>query len=184
MNMNEGKYPTLGFTYAKAFLASAKGYEYDFLEARLNYNKTLSNKGDLQLNMKVGKFFNADAISFADYKHFNGNQTHVRIDGQYNTSFNLLPYYSQSTNNQYFETHVNYNDNGYFMNKIPLLNKLGWNLVGGFHQLATSDIKPYQEVTVGLDRIGFGKLKIFRIDYIRSYQSGFVGDGVMFGLKF
>ena len=184
MNMNEGKYPILGFTYTKAILASNKGYEYDFLEARLNYNKTLSNKGDLQLNMKVGKFFNADNISFADYKHFNGNQTHVRIDGQYNTSFNLLPYYTQSTNNQYFETHVNYNDNGYFMNKIPLLNKLGWNLVGGFHQLATSDNKPYQEMSVGLDRIGFGKFKIFRVDYIRTYQGGFIGDGVMFGLKF
>ncbi len=184
MNMNAGKYPSLGFTYTKAFLATDKGYEYDFLEARLNYSKTLANKGDLQLNMKVGKFFNADNISFADYKHFNGNQTHVRIDGQYNTSFNLLSYYTQSTNNQYFETHVNYNDNGYFMNKIPLLNKLGWNLVGGFHQLATSDNKPYQEMTVGLDRIGFGKLKIFRVDYIRSYQGGFIGDGLMFGLKF
>ena len=184
VNMNQGKYPTLGFTYTKAFLATAKGYEYDFLEARLNYNKTLSNKGDLQLNMKAGKFFGADNISFVDYKHFNGNQTHVRIDGQYNTSFNLLPYYSQSTNNQYFETHVNYNDNGYFMNKIPLLNKLGWNLVGGFHQLATSDNKPYQEVTIGFDRIGFGKLKMFRVDYVRSYQGGFVGDGLMFGLRF
>lgn len=184
MNMNDGKYPSLGFTYTKAFLATAKGYEYDFLEARLNYSKTLANKGDLQLNMKVGKFFNADQISFADYKHFNGNQTHVRIDGQYNTSFNLLPYYTQSTNDQYFESHVSYNDNGYFMNKIPLLNKLGWNLVGGFHQLATPQNKPYQEVTIGFDRIGFGNFKMFRIDYIRSYQGGFVGDGLMFGLKF
>ena len=49
----------------------------------------------LELNMKAGKFFNADNISFVDYKHFNGNQTHIRIDGQYNSSFNLLPYYSQ-----------------------------------------------------------------------------------------
>ena len=184
VNMNEGKYPMLGFTYTKAFLATHKGYEYDFLEARLNYSKTLANKGDLQLNMKAGKFFGGDNISFVDYKHFNGNQTHVRIDGQYNTSFNLLPYYTQSTNNQYFETHVSYNDNGYFMNKIPLLNKLGWNLVGGFHQLVTSDNKPYQEMTVGLDRIGFGKFKIFRVDYVRSYQDGFIGDGLMFGLKF
>ena len=184
VNMNEGKYPMLGFTYTKAFLATHKGYEYDFLEARLNYSKTLANKGDLQLNMKAGKFFGGDNISFVDYKHFNGNQTHVRIDGQYNTSFNLLPYYTQSTNNQYFETHVSYNDNGYFMNKIPLLNKLGWNLVGGFHQLVTSDNKPYQEMTVGLDRIGFGKFKIFRVDYVRSYQDGFIDDGLMFGLKF
>ena len=184
MNMNEGKYPTLGFTYTKAFLASEKGYEYDFLETRLNYNKTLANKGDLQINMKAGKFFNADEISFVDYKHFNGNQTHVRIDGQYNTSFNLLPYYAQSTNDQYFETHVNYNDNGYFINKIPLLNKLGWNLVGGFHQLATSNSKPYQEVTVGFDRIGFGKLKIFRVDFVRSFQGGVTQNGLMFGFRF
>ena len=184
MNMNDGIYPTLGFTYTKAFLATAKSYEYDFLEARLNYNKTLANKGDLELNMKAGKFFNADNISFVDYKHFNGNQTHVRIDGQYNTSFNLLPYYSQSTNNQYFELHANYNDNGYFMNKIPLMNKLGWNLVGGFHQLATPNNKPYQEITVGLDRIGFGKFKIFRVDYVRSFQGNNFGEGFMFGLRF
>ncbi|NHM00861.1 DUF5686 and carboxypeptidase regulatory-like domain-containing protein [Flavobacterium difficile] len=184
LNINEGKYPTLGLTYTKAFLATSKGYEYDFVEARLNYNKTLANKGDLQLNMKVGKFFNADNISFADFKHFNGNQTHVRIDGQYNNSFNLLPYYTQSTNDQYFETHVNYNDNGYFMNKIPVLNQLGWNLVGGFHQLAAPQNKPYQEMTVGFDRIGFGKLKIFRVDYVRSFQGGVAKDGLMFGLRF
>ena len=184
MNMNEGKYPTLGFTYTKAFLATSKAYEYDFLEARLNYNKTLANKGDLELNLKAGTFFGADNISFVDYKHFNGNQTHVRIDGQYNSSFNLLPYYSQSTNNQYFELHANYNDNGYFMNKIPLINKLGWNLVGGFHQLATPNNRPYQEITVGLDRIGFGKLKIFRVDYVRSFQGSNFGQGFMFGLRF
>lgn len=184
MNMNEGKYPRIGFTYSKAFLATSKAYEYDFIEARLNYNKTLANKGDLELNLKAGKFFGAENISFVDYKHFNGNQTHVRIDGQYNTSFNLLPYYSQSTNNQYFELHANYNDNGYFMNKIPLLNKLGWNLVGGFHQLATPNNRPYQEVTVGLDRIGFGKLKIFRVDYVRSFQGNNFGQGFMFGLRF
>jgi hypothetical protein len=184
MNMNEGKYPTLGFTYNKAFLATSKAYEYDFLEARLKYSKTLANKGDLELNIKAGTFFGADNISFVDYKHFNGNQTHVRIDGQYNSSFNLLPYYSQSTNNQYFELHANYNDNGYFMNKIPLINKLGWNLVGGFHQLATPNNRPYQEITVGLDRIGFGKLKIFRVDYVRSFQGSNFGQGFMFGLRF
>ncbi len=184
LNMNEGKYPTLGFTYTKGFLATSNAYEFDFLETRIKYSKTLSNKGDLELNLKAGKFFNADNISFVDYKHFNGNQTHVRIDGQYNSSFNLLPYYSQSTNNKYFELHANYNDNGYFMNKIPLINKLGWNLVGGFHQLAVPNNRPYQEITVGFDRIGFGKFKIFRVDYVRSFQGSNFGQGFMFGLRF
>ena len=99
-------------------------------------------------------------------------------------SFNLLPYYSHSTNDAYFETHIEHNFKGYIMNKIPLLNKLQSQLVIGFHTLAQPNMKPYQEVSVGLDNLGFGKFKMFRIDYVRSYQSGFQTDGVMFGLKF
>ena len=69
------------------------------------------------------------------------------------------------------------------MNKIPLLNKLKSTMVLGYHQLATPDVKPYQEFSIGLDKLGFGKFKLFRLDYIRSYQNGYIGDGVIFGLK-
>jgi hypothetical protein len=108
----------------------------------------------------------------------------VNLNGNYSSSFNLLPYYTHSTNDQFIETHVVYNDNGYFMNKLPLFNKLGLNLLGGFHQINLPNSKPYQEFTVGLDRIGFGKYRLLRVDYVRSYQGGFVGDGIMIGLRF
>jgi hypothetical protein len=49
--------------------------------------------------------------------------------------------------------------------------------------LAIPDRIPYREFTVGLDNLGFGKIKFLRIDYIRSYQKGFQGDGVIFGIK-
>ena len=57
---------------------------------------TLGNKGLMEMNFKGGKFFNADDISFVDYKHFNGNQTHVSGGGNYTNVFNNLPYYSAS----------------------------------------------------------------------------------------
>lgn len=69
------------------------------------------------------------------------------------------------------------------MNKIHLLNKLQWNLIGGFHQINIPNFKPYQEVVIGFDNIGWGKFRFLRIDYVRSYQNGFQGDGVMFGFK-
>jgi hypothetical protein len=69
------------------------------------------------------------------------------------------------------------------MNKIPLLNKLQWNLVVGFHQINVPNTKPYQEFTAGFDNIGWGKFRMFRVDYVRSYQNGFQTDGVVFGLK-
>jgi hypothetical protein len=70
------------------------------------------------------------------------------------------------------------------MNKIPLLNLLKSNLILGFHNLAIPDVNPYSEFSVGLDNLGLGKFKMLRVDYVRSYQNGFKGDGVVFGLKF
>lgn len=183
-NIGNDNYPTISLGYEKAFAASDKKYEYDLVSARVTYDVTLGNKGLMQMNFRAGKFFNGESISFVDYKHFNGNQTHIGQSDNYTNVFNLLPYYSGSTNNSYFETHIEHNDKGYFMNKIPLLNKLQSQLVLGFHNLSIPERKPYQEISVGLDNLGFGKFRLFRLDYVRSYQNGYQGDGILFGLKF
>jgi hypothetical protein len=182
-NIRNNKYPTLYLGYEKAFAGSEKKYEFDHLSTRLFYDVTFGNKGNFAINLKAGKFFNAENIAFVDYKHFNGNQTHIGQTERYLNVFNLLPYYSNSTNDSYFEAHMEHNDQGYIMNKIPLLNKLKSTMVLGFHTLVIPNSKPYSEFTVGLDNLGFGKFKLFRVDYVRSYQNGYKGDGVVFGLK-
>lgn len=184
LKIRNAKYPTLYFDVEKAFAATDKKYEYEQITGRLFYTKTLGNKGNFATNIKAGKFFNADGISFIDYQHFNGNQTHVGTSASYLNVFNLMPYYTNSTNDSFVEIHAEHNFDGFIMNKIPLLNKLNTTLIVGFHNLSTTDKKPYQEFTVGLDRLGFGKFKLFRVDYVRSYQNGYLGDGVVFGLKF
>ena len=99
-------------------------------------------------------------------------------------NFLLLPYYSNSTNTSYFQLHSEYNDNGFIMNKIPLLRALKSQLVMGYHGLGTPNKKPYNEFNIGLNHLGFGKFKMFRIDYLRSYQNGFQNEGVIVGIKF
>ena len=182
-NIGNDNYPTVYLGYEKAFAATDKKYGYDLLSARITQDISIGNKGEMKINLKGGKFYNADGISFVDYKHFNGNQTHIGGGGSYTNTFNNLPYYAASTNDSYFETHIEHNDKGYLMNKIPLLNLLQSQLVLGFHNLAIPNRLPYQEFTVGLDNLGIGKLKIFRIDYIRSYQNGYQGNAILFGLK-
>ena len=183
-NIGNEKFPTLNLSYEKTFAATDKKYEYDLISARVSHNLTLGNKGQMSLNLKGGKFFNADRISFVDYKHFNGNQTHISNGDVYTNVFNNLPYYSSSTNDSYLEFHAEHNDKGFIMNKLPLLKYLKSQLVLGFHNLSIPDRRPYQEFSVGLDNLGFGKFRMLRVDYIRSYQNGFQGDAVVFGLKF
>lgn len=183
INMRNEKYPTLFLGYVTAFAASEKAYEFNQINAKVFYEIQLGNKGNLAMNIKAGKFFNAENIAFVDYQDFNGNQTYVGTQDRYLNVYNLLPYYTNSTNDAYFEAHLEHDDKGYIMNKIPLLNKLKSSLVLGYHNLSIPHMKPYSEVTIGLDNLGFGKFKMFRLDYIRSYQNGFQNEGVIFGLK-
>lgn len=182
-NIKNDKYPTVFLAFEKAFAASEKKYEFERIGASVVYDLSLGNKGTLGMNLRAGKFFNAENISFIDYRHFNGNQTHIGTSERYLNVFNLMPYYANSTNNSYFEMHLEHNDMGYIMNKIPLLNLLKSTMNLGFHSLAIPDRKPYTEFTVGLDNLGFGKFKLFRVDYVHSYQGGIQQNGVVFGLK-
>lgn len=182
-NIKDEKYPTIFLAFEKAFAASEKKYEFERIGASVQYDLSLGNKGLLGMNFRAGKFFNAENISFIDYRHFNGNQTHIGTSDRYLNVFNMMPYYANSTNDSYLEIHSEYNDTGFIMNKIPLLNLLKSTMNVGFHSLAIPDRKPYSEFTVGLDNLGFGKFKLFRVDYVHSYQGGVQQNGVVFGLK-
>jgi len=182
-NIPNGKYPTLILGYEKGFSSSISDYNFDQVKGRLTQSFNIRDKGRFQYNLKAGQFFNADNIAFMDYHHFNGNQTHFG-EGSYLDVFNNLPYYSMSTNKSYMELHAEHDFNGFLLGKIPLINKLNFNLIAGAHFLSTPDNKPYQEYTIGIDNIGWGKFRFLRIDYLRSYQSGFQSDAIIFGLKF
>ncbi|MFH6969042.1 DUF5686 and carboxypeptidase regulatory-like domain-containing protein [Flavobacterium sp. FlaQc-28] len=182
-NIKNEKYPTVFLAFEKAFAASEKKYEFESVGASVQYDLSLNNKGVLGMNFRAGKFFNAENISFIDYRHFNGNQTHIGTSDRYLNVFNLMPYYTNSTNDSYFEMHLEHNDMGFVTNKIPLINLLKSTMNLGFHTLAIPDRKPYTEFTVGLDNLGFGKFKLFRVDYVHSYQGGIQQNGIVFGLK-
>jgi hypothetical protein len=182
-NIKNDKYPTVFLAFEKAFAASEKKYEFERIGASVVYDLSLGNKGTLGMNLRAGKFFNAENISFIDYRHFNGNQTHIGTSDRYLNVFNLMPYYANSTNDSYFEMHLEHNDKGFIMNKIPLLNLLKSTMNLGFHSLAIPNRKPYTEFTAGLDNLGFGKFKLFRVDYVHSYQGGIQQNGIVFGLK-
>jgi hypothetical protein len=183
-NISSDKYPTLVLSYEKGLGATVEDYNFDQIKARLYQSFNIADKGRFRYNLRAGKFFNADDIAFMDYQHFNGNQINVSRQGNYTNVFNNLGYYDLSTNDSYLEMHAEHDFNGFILGKIPGLNKLNFNLILGAHNLSTPDNKPYQEFTIGIDNIGWGKWRFLRFDYIRSYQGGFQGDAILFGLKF
>ncbi|MDP5102150.1 MAG: hypothetical protein NWQ09_12570, partial [Nonlabens sp.] len=64
-------------------------------------------------------------------------------------------------------------------------NRLNYDLILSGKALFT-DVNPYFEVSAGIDNIGFGSFRPFRLDYVRSITSdrnyGAFILGVNFGL--
>jgi len=183
-NISNSDYPQLYFNYSKGFSASVSDYNFDHFNVRLRQNINLKTTGILKYNLSTGTFFENKDLAFTDYKHFNGNLTHVNTKGNYLSSFKNMGYYDFSTSNNYFEYHLEHDFKGYILGKIPWVNTLNLNLVIGAHGIGIKNESPYKEFNIGLGNIGWKKYRFLRVDYVRSYVNGAIDDSLMFGLSF
>ena len=183
-NISNSDYPQLYFNYSKGFNASISDYNFDHLNVRLRQNINLKTTGILKYNFSAGTFFENKDLAFTDYKHFNGNLTHVNTKGNYLSSFKNMGYYDFSTSNNYFEYHLEHDFKGYILGKVPWINTLNLNLIVGAHGVGVKNESPYKEFNIGLGNIGWKKYRFLRIDYVRSYVNGAVDDALMFGFSF
>ncbi|HPF10872.1 MAG TPA: DUF5686 and carboxypeptidase regulatory-like domain-containing protein [Flavobacteriaceae bacterium] len=183
-NVRDANYPRFTFELENALGASETGYNFTQVRARLQQEVEAGSLGTFHYHLKGGTFLHGEEIAFVDYQHFNGNQTRVGTNSTYTNVFNLLPYYALSTNKSYLEVHAEHHFNGWVLSKIPGINQLGFSLVVGGHLLGTEERNPYSEVSLGLDNLGWGKYRLLRLDYVRSFYGDRQDGAFVFGLKF
>lgn len=161
------KYPIFRVAYSKG-IPDIAGSDANFdkwnFEIRDNVNLRLF--GEFQYRFGAGGFLNSKSVDIPDFQHFNGNQMFYNI--KYLNSFQLAPYYRYSNTASIFGTaNVEHHFNGLLTNKIPLFNRLKWNLVAGSNAFYINRDNNYVEVFAGLENI----LKVLRVDVIAGYQS-------------
>ncbi len=184
-NISDDRYPTLFLAYETGLGATEDDFNFNQLRVALRQGFDIGSKGRFNYNLKAGTFLNTGSnISFVDFQHFNGNQTRIGTEATYINRFNLLPYYDLSTNQSYFEGHVEHDFKGWILGKIPGINQLNFNLVVGAHVLSTQDNTPYSEFSIGIDNLGWGNFRLLRVDYVKSYGLNDDLGAFIFGLKF
>jgi len=161
------KYPRFEIDYSKG-IHNLAGSDVDFDKwwAQVSDNMNFKLFGEFRYRLGAGGFLNSKEVGIPDYQHFNGNQTFYNI--KYLNSFQLAPYYRYSTIERFYTTaNVEHHFNGLLTNKIPLFNRLKWNLVAGANAFYVNGDNNYVEVFAGLENI----LKLIRVDVIAGYQS-------------
>ncbi|MBO9635193.1 MAG: carboxypeptidase-like regulatory domain-containing protein [Chitinophagaceae bacterium] len=173
------KYPLLTLSYHKG-IDKVMGSDVDFDKWKFSVSDDVNFKlrGLLKYRVSVGGFFNDRKVPIQDYQHFNGNQLIFASD--YLNSFQLAPYYQNSTTASFYTTaHLEHHFNGLLTNKIPLFKKLNWHLVGGGNAFYVDRDNNYVEVFAGLENI----FKVLRVDIVGSYLNGNKGQvGLRLGL--
>lgn len=170
------KYPSLYMEYKKGVNALGSDVDYDFIKLGIDDNFKSGLLGITAYNVVYGKFINNSKTSFADYQHFNGNETSLirnigfssPFDGSGLTYFHTLPYYSYSTNTSYMQAHVEHHFNGFLINKIPFLRKTKFQTVAGVNYLNTEEAVAFTELFFGIENI----FKVLRVDFASSYTEG------------
>lgn len=174
------KIPTLTLGYRKNFGSESSSFNSDLVYSRLRQNVNLGNLGTFSYNARAGLFLEQKDIAFMDYYHPLANEVPVSPTNRLNRFF-TMPYYQFSTNDKYAELHAQHNFKGFLLNKIPLLNKLNFHTVVGAKMYASGGNKPYTEFSIGLDNVGFGKWRIFSVDFVQSNFNGAKENNILFG---
>lgn len=174
------KYPTLDISYSKG-LSGIFGSDVNFDKWRFIVDGAvnLQLSGTFNYKASVGGFLNRKKVEVPDYQHFNGNQS--VFAGTYLNSFQLAPYYRNSTTSDFFTTlNAEHHFNGLLTNKIPLLKKLNWHLVTGTNAFFVNNNSNYFEVFAAFENI----FRFFRVDFIQSYSARHKPySGIKLGLK-
>ena len=164
------KYPTLSASYTHAFDMDL-GRRYSKIAAQIHDEEIkLGLFGTLEYLVQAGYFFKNSTLQFPDYQHVQGHYFWLISKPQTIAHFKILPYYEIFAKDKYYEAYLEYNDNGYILDKIPLLRKLGFFTIGSLKHTQMDDLNPYTEWSIGFDRLGWGKYRMFRLDIVHGYR--------------
>jgi len=188
-------------------LKYTRGFEGVF-NSDFNYNKLqfyyfqpflLKSFGRLIVNVEAGKNFNTVPLALQNV--IPGNQSYGLIPN----TFSLLNYYEFVTD-EYVTFHAEHHFNGKLLSYIPLVKKLKLREVAFYRtaigslsdaskninstniMLSAPSQKPYYEYGFGIENIGFGNIRMLRLDF--TWRGNYLENtgaqkfGIKFGLQY
>jgi hypothetical protein len=177
------QWPILNLEYTKVIGLDEQEVNYDRLSLGLRQERlNLDLWGFLQWNLEVGGFLAQENLTDVDQNHFLGNEPIVTLNINPLRRYKRLPYYEHSTTDDYLSLFSEYHLEGKLMDKVPILKNTGITTVIGYNLLQQENFN-YQEVSIGLENIGFKGVPLFRVDYVWDFISGDLnGHGVVIGV--
>jgi len=180
---NPSNWPDIWIRYDKGIgLADT---DYDKLTLRIKKdNVNMKLLGYSKFNIVASSFLRSNNLQFIDQHHFLSNINLVTVQSRYMTGFKMMPHYRYSTPADHLVGFYEHHWDGYILDLIPLVNRLGWKTVVSANALVRRDQSNYYELSAGISEVKLGKFSLFRLDYVWSYgDNGLLDRGFIIGLS-
>ncbi|MBK8449935.1 MAG: carboxypeptidase-like regulatory domain-containing protein [Saprospiraceae bacterium] len=182
INLLESDNPRFFMTYAIGSYLAKKEFYHKF-EFSVSDNFRLSKWGELNAFVKVNKIFHKHTLDSPDFifQHENGlflyNKPN-RLD-----FFIALYPYAYSTDRQSASWFLEYDMQGFILDRIPLINRLGLKELVRYASVMIPNSNPYSELSLGFGNIGYKLFRVLRLDWVHSfYGSSYGGSYLKLGL--
>ena len=168
--------PTLGVT-VEAGIPSIGESASDFtrLQASYRHEFAAGPRGRIHLLVRGGAYVNKTYVDFPDYRHFATSEIFLtRLDPI--GSYRLLPYYRNSTAEEYGEVYAHYQFRKFLLTRIFELHLMGLKEDLFVNYLYTPTSDHYTELGYSLDNI----FRLFRLELVTAFRDGGYDD---FGVR-
>ena len=120
-------------------------------------------------------------LETVDAQQFGGSELVVNTYADYLTRFLALPHYGLVTADPWGSLVVEHDFDGWIWQRLPLLRRLGWSVVARVAGIVIPERDSYHaEVGVGINRVGFGLLRLLRADVAWAHRD-YASDGAWAG---
>ncbi|WP_020568813.1 DUF5686 and carboxypeptidase regulatory-like domain-containing protein [Neolewinella persica] len=139
----------------------------DFTQLEAGYQRRfdVGRKGQVDFLVRGGAFLNNEAVDFPDFKHFSTSElilTSLDPIG----SYRLLPYYLESTNQEYVEAYAHYQFRKFLLTQIWELHLMGLKEDLFVNYLHTPTSENYTELGYSIDNI----FRVLRVEFVTSFR--------------
>ncbi|MCB0648368.1 MAG: carboxypeptidase-like regulatory domain-containing protein [Saprospiraceae bacterium] len=179
-----GKWPDLLLKLITAIPLDGSYVSYSKLLVQLEHENISAQRfGFGRASVEFGRFISKERVSDPDLFHFQGNELSTAFVSNYLRGYRLMPYYQYSSTDPYISAFYEHHFDGFIMDKIPLINRKGIQMVTNGAALIRQKDR-YYELGLGLEGFSIGPIDLLRFDYIWSFgMDGYLTSGFKLGLS-
>jgi len=118
--------PTMFIGYQKGIPAPGFDTDYDLVKIGISQKLKSGLRSTINYSFEAGYFANNRSVYFNEFNHFATSPYEIGIKNMYPV-FQLMDYYSNSTDKGYIESHVMYKTPMLLLKRLPIIRNRMWN---------------------------------------------------------